>query len=476
VVVTRRRSSQGWVRRREAYSDVVLRGLDYKGCCFSGRSVEERETENVNQQEKKAWIGIDWADERHEVCEYDVETGSKRSYGIGHQAESLQEWVNELRIRYGEKRVAVVLEQARGGLIYALMSTDFIELYPVNPQSLAKFRKALYPSGAKSDPADADLLEEMVRQNPGRFRAWVPADEQTRGLQLLCEGRRKFVDDMTALTNQLTSALKAYYPQALEWAGELSGEQASEFLEKWPTLRELQKSRDFRIREFYQKHGRPKREVLDERVQQIQKARPLTSDPAVVMASVLMVNSLVAQIRPLRVAIEKYDQEIERIFQQHPDRAVFKSFPGAGKVLAPRLTAVFGADRGRFEAALEVEKFSGIAPVTERSGKQIWVHRRWACPKFVLQTFHEFADQARKFNAWSKLYYQQQRARGKEHHAAVRALAYKWIRIIFRCWKDGTPYDDRVYVKSLTKRGSHLAVALNQQPAGLCCGNLEYEL
>ena len=182
-----------------------------------------------------------------------------------------------------------------------------------------------------------------------------------------------------------------------------------------------------------------------------------------------MVKALIAQMRPLRAAIEQYDQEIERIFQQHPDRAVFKSFPGAGKVLAPRLAAVFGADRGRFQAALEVEQFSGIAPVTERSGKQQWVHRRWACPKFVLQTFHEFADQARKLCAWSKLYYQQQRARGKDHHAAVRALAYKWIRIMFRCWKDRRPYDDSVYVKSLTQRGSHLAVGLNQQPPTLLC-------
>ena len=411
-----------------------------------------------------AWVGIDWADESHAVCEHEVRTGNKQIYAVEQNAESLQEWINQLRIRYGGARIAVVLEQARGGLIYALMSTDFIEIYPVNPQSLAKFRKALYPSGAKSDPADAELLEEMVRQNPARFRAWVPGDAPTRSLQLLTEARRKFVDDMTALTNQLTSTLKTYYPQALDWAGELSREQACTFLEKWPTLSDLQKTRAFRIREFYQKYGRPEREVLDQRVKQIEKAQPLTQDPAVVMAGVMMVRTLVGQIEPLRAAVENYDVEIARIFQQHPDRAVFESFPGAGKVLAPRLTAAFGADRDRFEAALEIQEFSGIAPVTERSGKALWVHRRWACPKFVLQTFHEFADQARKFCAWSKLYYQQQRAHGKEHHAAVRALAYKWIRIMFRCWKDHKPYDDSRYMKSLVQRGSGLAAGLSPQP------------
>lgn len=412
-----------------------------------------------------AWIGIDWADESHQVCEYDVRTGSKQKYEIAHSAESLQEWVNQLRTRYGGNRVAVVLEQARGGLIYALMSTDFIEMYPVNPQSLAQFRKALYPSGAKSDPPDAELLEEMVRHNPDRFRAWVPSDAQTRSLQLLTEDRRKFVDQMTALTNQLSSALKTYYPQALSWAGELSREQACAFLEKWPTLMDLQKTRAFRIREFYQKYGRAGREVLDQRVAQIEKAQPLTVDPAIVMAGVMKVGALVAQIRLLEQAIEKYDAEIARIFQQHPDRAVFESFPGAGRVLAPRLAAVFGADRDRFKAALEIQELSGIAPVTERSGKSLWVHRRWACPKFVLQTFHEFADQARKFCHWSKQYYQQQRLRGKDHHAAVRALAYKWIRVMFRCWKDNKPYDDALYMTSLAKRGSPLAGKL--EPVGM---------
>jgi transposase len=135
-------------------------------------------------------------------------------------------------------------------LIHALIPTDFIKIYPVHPQSLANLRKAPYPSGSKSDPADAELLEERVRQNPDRFRSWRPGDEPTRRLQLLTEGRRKFVEDRTALTNQLTSALKTYYPQALDGAGELSSEQAGAFLEKWPTLTDLQKSRAFRLREF----------------------------------------------------------------------------------------------------------------------------------------------------------------------------------------------------------------------------------
>jgi transposase len=421
------------------------------------RTAMRRKTVSNREDRTVAWVGVDWADERHEVSEYTVASGATCSYSVEHSAESLQEWIATLRERYAEGPVAVVLEQARGGLIYALMSAEFIEIYPINPQSLAKYRAAMYPSGAKSDPRDAELQQQMVRQNPGRFRVWRAGDEQTRSLQLLVEGRRKLVDDMTGLTNQLTSALKTYYPQALEWAGELSSEQASAFLKKWPTLTDLKKVRAFRIREFYQNYGRPKREVLDQRVRQIQQARPLTSDPAVVMAGVMMVEALIGQIGPMQLAIGNYDKQIERLFQSHPDRAVFESLPGAGKVLAPRLLAAFGADRDRFEQATEIQALSGTAPVTARSGKTLWVHRRWACSKFLLQTFHEFADQSRKFCDWAKQYYQQQRKRGNGHHAAVRALAYKWIRIIFRCWKERQPYDNARYLEALSKRGSELA-------------------
>ena len=173
------------------------------------------------KKEIVAWLGVDWADESHAICEYNVETRRKQQYQIAHRSESLQDWLNQLRSRYEGKRVAVVLEQSRGGLIYALMSAEFIEIYPVNPQSLAKFRKALYPSGAKSDPPDAELVGDMVRQNPERFRAWVPGDGDTRALQLLAEGRRKLVDDMTALTNQDAKTFFDKFDVFVEFSAEI---------------------------------------------------------------------------------------------------------------------------------------------------------------------------------------------------------------------------------------------------------------
>ena len=116
--------------------------------------------------------------------------------------------------------------------------------------------------------------------------------------------------------------------------------------------------------------------------------------------------------------------------------------------------------RERYSCAREVQSYSGIAPVMESSGKKQWVHFRVGCPKFLRQSFHEWAGHSVMYSVWARSYYQQLRSRGKGHHAAVRALAFKWIRVVFRCWKDGVAYDESKYLASLARRGSPLSAIL----------------
>jgi transposase len=409
------------------------------------------------QEQIAAWIGLDWADNQHQVSIYDVASGQVEASTLKHSAEALREWLAVLRERYSGAKVAVVLEQSRGALLYALMSTDFLVLFPVNPQSLANYRKTFYPSGAKDDPGDAMLLMEIVRKHPERFRAWVPDDPQTRSIRLLVEGRRKLVNQLTRFTNQLTSHLKSYYPQALELADALNTRGACEFLEQWPTLQALKLARPARLRKFYLRYSRTPADTIEGRIEQIKAAVALTEDEAVLLAGSMMVQVLVCQIQPLIAGIDEFDDQIRRLFQKHPDRLVFESFPGAGLVLAPRLLAAFGADRERWESAAEIQTLSGIAPVTERSGKMCWVHWRLGCPKFVRQSFHEFAGSSIQWCDWARAYYDDLRQRGKGHNAAVRALAYKWIRVMFACWKTRTPYQEDLFLKALAQRGSRLS-------------------
>jgi len=205
---------------------------------------------------------------------------------------------------------------------------------------------------------------------------------------------------------------------------------------------------------------------LEQRLEQIRQARPLTSDEPVLKTSVLIVPLLAAQVKALLPSIQALDEAIADLFPRHPDHELWASLPGAGPVLAPRLLVAFGSDRQRYSDAGQLQQFSGIAPVTERSGKSSWVHWRYACPKFVRQSFHEFAAQSILRSSWAKAYYLQQRGRGCGPHAAVRALAFKWIRILYRCWKERTPYDEARYQLALKRRGSPLALALVSTASG----------
>lgn len=407
-----------------------------------------------------AWVGLDWADQQH-VGRLQAHGSSRvESFVLNQKPEALQAWVQQLRTRFPQGAVAIALEQSRGPLLYALMNYDFLVLYPVPSQSLALYRRAFYPGGGKDDPVDADLLLDFLLKHPDRLRPWLPDNALTRQIRLLVEHRRKLIADRTRLTNRLTAALKEYFPQALEWAGELASLAACEFLRRWPTLEALQQAPRRQRRNFYRAHRRLSPQELEQRLAHIDNARPLTSDLAVIQTSALMVSVWVEQLRCLMPALDRLEATLQQLFQQHPDHEVFDSFPGAGAALAPRLLAAFGSDRQRFQDAVDVQCFSGIAPVTQRSGKTCWVHWRWACPKFVRQSFHEFAAASRFWSPWANTYYQQLRGRGSSHHGAVRALAFKWIRILYRCWKDRTLYNEHRYQQALQRRASPLGAAL----------------
>jgi transposase len=409
-----------------------------------------------------AYVGIDWADKEHEVRMLVVETGQREAHKLKQNPESLIDWVQSLRERFGGRRVAIAVEQRRGALIYALMSYEFLILYPVNPMALAQFRKAFKVSGAKSDPSDAELLLDLLRLHRERLRLWVPEDADTRLLQMLVEERRNWVNEVTRLTNRLKSTLKQYFPQALEWAGELKSQQAVDFLNRWPTLESVRRAGSSAVERFYRQHGMRSQTKLERLLKSVREARSLTEDRAVVIASKTRTRAIVRQLRVLVKSIAEIDEQIEELFEQHRDHEIFSSFPCAKKVLRPRLLAAFGGDRSRYETAAEIQCFSGIAPVTKSSGKSKTIQKRLACPKFLRQTFHEYAGQSIKKAGWARVYYKRLRDKGMKHHAAVRSVAYKWIRIMYRCWQEHEPYDEAKYIESLLRRSSPLAPALTR--------------
>jgi transposase len=399
-----------------------------------------------------AWIGVDWATDQHAVCLQAADSSRLEHCTLKQEPEALHAWFTNLLGRFGGRKVAVAIEQSKGAVINFLLGLDFVHIFRVHPKSLKNYRQALYPSGAKDDPTDAQLILQFARLHQDKIHPWVPDDVDSRLLLLLVEGRRKTVNKRVRVTNELTQLLKEYFPQALNWAGELDRVMACDFLMKWPTLQKLQKSKSEAVRQFYKDHECRSRERIDRRIEEIRSACPLTTDKAIVESSVLMLKTIVPQLRALIEAVACFDEKIADVYRKQPDSEIFSSFPGAGPALGPRLQAAMGADRDRFHDAEEVAEYSGIAPVTERSGKTQFVHRRLACSRFVKQSFHEFAGQSIVWCVWARAFYDSKKASGLEHHAAVRALAYKWIRIVFRCWKDHVRYDDDIYMQSLNRR------------------------
>ena len=410
------------------------------------------------KREFAAFVGLDWADEEHAVCVLDGER--LRREVLPHTPEAIAAWAAGLARDFGGRPVAVMLEQSRGALLHALLQYPQLVLFPINPKQAARYREALVHSGKKDDPTDAECLARFVREHHRELRAWQPADAATRQLAQLVELRRKAVESRKQTAQQCEARLKQYFPLALDL-----GDAALSIavVERWPTHQALARANPATLRKFFAQHDRRNADQVNELIARIRAATPLTTDRAIIDPSALAVKFLVKELRVLEAAVAEFDAAIAQCFAAHPDAELFRSPPGAGAALAPRLLVAFGTDRGRFDTAAEVQAYSGIAPITKRSGKSCHVSKRCFCNKFLRQTFHEFADHARKWSTWSKAFYDHLRTRGHRHHAAVRSPAFKWIRILFRCWKNRQLYDEARHLQQLRSKG--VPYLPNLQPA-----------
>jgi transposase len=283
-----------------------------------------------------------------------------------------------------------------------------------------------------------------------------------RALQQLVEHRRRVVGDKVRLTNRLTSTLKHDFPHVLPWFHDKDSAIFCDFLTPWPTLKAVQLSRRSTLERFFRDHYVRQAEVITQRLDTMKSATPLTADEGIITPNALLVQALVAQFRVTLHAIEDVDKAMAHRAQSHPDCPVFDALPGAGVVLAPRLLVACGEPRDRYASADELQRNAGMAPVTERSGNKSWVHWRLQGPKCLRQTFVEWAAASTRHAFWSRAYYQQQRDKGASHQAAIRALAFTWIRLLCRCWQHRTRDEEAIYLNAL--RG--YAACLSRSRAG----------
>lgn len=242
---------------------------------------------------------------------------------LEHTPEAIQEWVAQLRRRFPSGCLAIALEQSRGPLGFALSKYEHLVLFPIHPTSAADYRKVFRPSGAKSDGPDAALHLDMLVRHRDKLRPLNPDTPETRALQLLTEDRRQLVNERTRFCNRLRADLKSYCPQLLQWFEDTYTPVALDFLERWPTLEELQKAKPATLRKFFQEHRCTHETKNQTRLEAMRTAAC----------------AAVRTLATLNESIREYDRQIEQLAKAHPDFAIFDSLPGAGDVLVPRLIA-----------------------------------------------------------------------------------------------------------------------------------------
>ena len=404
--------------------------------------------------------GIDWADQKHDLCTTDVVIDSGQTGNhivIESKPEVVRAWIKAAREKFPDGCFAVGVELKNGPLINILTDYDFIDIYPINPNSLASYRRTFNVNGAKDDIGDSRLLLDLVMHHRKRFKTLEFCDDTVRELDFLCETRRQIIGDRTRYNNKLKQAFKYYYPLFLDICGEdLYAPMALNLFERFPTFESVKKARRDTIHNVY--HGLKcyQKKVVEKRIAIIKSAEPITTDNVIINATLHEAKLYVKMLSNIHNTIEELDASISALFSSHEDAYIFDALPGAGAALAPRLLAAIGSNRDQFIDAKEIQNFCGISPIRVASGKSHLVKWRYGCSKYLRQTFIEFAKASIGSSMWAEAFYKMNIARGKSHQAAVRSLAFRWIRIIFRLWQNRERYDEMTYLQSLQKTKSPL--------------------
>jgi len=243
----------------------------------------------------------------------------KREFtSLVHTPDAIDEWAGTLRQRFAGHPVAVCLELNNGPLVYALRTYELLSWFPVNPLSLAKYREAFTPSHAKDDPTDAELMLELLLTQRDTLPPLNPQSPELRALAQLVDHRRRLVGDTGRLTHRLTRALKNYFPHVLHWFDDKGTTIFCDFLAQWPTLKAVQLARRAPLERFCRNHHVRDADVLDQRIQAIKSATPLTTDEGLIAPTALLVQALVSQLRVTLRAIEDFDKVIAQRTQSHP--------------------------------------------------------------------------------------------------------------------------------------------------------------
>jgi transposase len=383
--------------------------------------------------------GIDLASEAHRLCVVDADGRRREQRPIAHSEEGLSVLLRRLR----ELRVTrVALERPNGLLVDRLLEAG-LSVVPVHPNQLAAARDRYRSGGGKSDGFDAYVLAELARTDMHRLRPLQPDSDETRALRALTRAREDLVEQRVALCNQLRAQLDACWPGAARVFSDVDSPIALAFLERYPSPGDARSLGEKRLQGFLARNGYCGRRSAAELLERLRSAPQARTAELESEARRQVVLALVAALKPLVEQIRLLTSEIRGLLAEHPDGPIFQSLflDPKSVVTAAELLAEIGDRRERHPASSSLEAIAGQAPVAVESGKKKVACFRWACNKTLRSAVSVLADSSRKHNPWANKIYTDAIARGCDHPHAIRILGRAWLRIIWRMWQDGQPYD-----------------------------------
>jgi transposase len=407
------------------------------------------------QERFDLFVGFDWASDHHDVVAVDVAGRISLERTIEDTAEGWAALRQAFADRGGQdlSRVAVAVETRNGPAVERLLEMGCV-VYPLNPKAAKRYRERKSPMGGKSDRLDAWSFGDALRTDGHGWQPLQADDPLTQELRILCRDEVGLIRQRTALVCRLKQALHEYYPAALEAFDDWVAPSAWAFVTAFPTPAALVKARKRRWEKFLHVHRLARPEKYEARLEIFARADQFCGPPAVTKAKSRLAVALAGQLAVLEKQLQEYRKAIESLFADHPDHDIFGSLPGAGAKLAPRMLGEFGSHRDRFPDAEAIQCYSGTAPVTEQSGKKRWVHYRGGCNKFLRAAIHMWADHSRPQCVWAEVYYQSKRRQGKSHACALRCLGQRWLKIVWKMWQTGTPYDEALHTRNQVRHGS----------------------
>lgn len=396
------------------------------------------------------YIGIDWSQEKHDVCICNEQGAAVSRLTIAHSLDGFRHLRHEIsKLEIAPEECIVAIETAYNLLVDYLADHNYA-IHIIAPQSTKSYRNRIHSSGAHDDQSDAALLAWIVRVDREHHRRWRPNNTLTQRIM----GQVRLIEQLRRssqrLQSQLQAALLRTFPTALD-AFALDSQIALRFLSAFPTDEEARKLSWDDFSAFCQQNGYRRKALVIKRYQQLHRIESQASRAAVEAHR----NQVCVLARVLLVQVQERNKalaELSKLFEQHPDHDIFSSLPGTGQLLAPSLLAKFGDDRQRFPHAGSVQALAGTCPVTLCSGKKKRVCYRTSCDREFRRIAQQFSYCSLRQCGWAQAYWREIRPRCSSDSHATRIVANRWLAIIWKLWQTHQTYDDAYHLRQRVAR------------------------